>query len=101
MSATRCPRSLIATLGLLALATSAPAAQDIGRFERQILLAYMGASDVELADVQERMGGPASPHEFPHRPHESTGAAGCTTIACPPGRGALLGGYRMVLRGTA
>jgi hypothetical protein len=29
---------------------------DIGKFEWQIILAYMGASDEEIRDVQKRMG---------------------------------------------
>ena len=33
-----------------------PDPQDIGTFEWQIILAYMGASPEEIADVQERMG---------------------------------------------
>lgn len=33
-----------------------PAAQDIGKFEWQGILAYMGANDEEIRDVQKRMG---------------------------------------------
>jgi hypothetical protein len=33
-----------------------PDPQDIGKFEWQVILAYMGASDVEITDVQKRMG---------------------------------------------
>jgi hypothetical protein len=33
-----------------------PHPQDIGQFEWQIILAYMGASDEEIKDVQKRMG---------------------------------------------
>jgi len=33
-----------------------PAPQDIGKFEWQTILAYMGASEHEIADVQTRMG---------------------------------------------
>ena len=34
----------------------APDPQDIGTFEWQIILAYMGASPEEIKDVQLRMG---------------------------------------------
>ena len=33
-----------------------PDPEDIGRFEWQTILAYMGASEDEIADVQTRMG---------------------------------------------
>jgi len=33
-----------------------PDPQDIGKFEWQTILAYMGASEDEIADVQTRMG---------------------------------------------
>jgi hypothetical protein len=33
-----------------------PDPQDIGKFEWQTILAYMGASEEEIADVQKRMG---------------------------------------------
>jgi hypothetical protein len=33
-----------------------PDPQDIGRFEWQTILAYMGASEDEITDVQTRMG---------------------------------------------
>jgi hypothetical protein len=33
-----------------------PDPQDIGKFEWQTILAYMGASDEEIRDVQKRMG---------------------------------------------
>ena len=33
-----------------------PDPQDIGKFEWQTILAYMGASPEEIADVQARMG---------------------------------------------
>ena len=33
-----------------------PDPQDIGRFEWQTILAYMGGSEDEIADVQTRMG---------------------------------------------
>jgi hypothetical protein len=35
-----------------------PDPQDIGKFEWQTILAYMGASDQEIKDVQMRMGRP-------------------------------------------
>jgi len=34
----------------------APDPQDIGTFEWQIILAYMGASPEEIKDIQQRMG---------------------------------------------
>ncbi len=34
----------------------APDPQDITKFEWQTILAYMGASEEEIADVQKRMG---------------------------------------------
>ena len=33
-----------------------PDPQDIGKFEWQSILAYMGANDEEIRDVQKRMG---------------------------------------------
>ena len=33
-----------------------PDPQDIGTFEWQTILAFMGASEAEIADVQKRMG---------------------------------------------
>ena len=33
-----------------------PAPSHITKFERQVILAYMGASEEEIADVQKRMG---------------------------------------------
>jgi hypothetical protein len=33
-----------------------PDPQDIGKFEWQTILAYMGANDEEVRDVQKRMG---------------------------------------------
>lgn len=35
-----------------------PDPQDIGKFEWRTILAYMGASDEEIKDVQMRMGRP-------------------------------------------